>query len=66
MTLAEKLEITKKPKDDLKLVVQKKVLVKISDWHGFLMKTSKYSTTIEYGVTKILQEGKPFQINIIF
>ena len=31
MTLAEKLEITKKPKDDLKLVVQKKVLVKISD-----------------------------------
>ena len=31
VTLAEKLEITKKPKDDLKLIVQKKVLLKISD-----------------------------------
>ena len=25
-----------------------------------------YSPTIGYGVTKILQEGKPFQINIFF
>ena len=25
-----------------------------------------YSATIGYGVTKILQEGKPFQINIFF
>ena len=42
MTLAEKSEITKKLQDDLKLVVWKKVLVKMSNWHGFLMKTTKY------------------------
>ena len=41
--LAEKSEITKKPQNNLKLVVQKKVLVKISNWHGFLMKTTKYN-----------------------
>ena len=42
VTLVEKSVIRKKLQDDLKLVVWKKVLVKISNWHGFLMKTTKY------------------------
>ena len=42
VTLVEKSVIRKKLQDDLKLVVWKKVLVKISNWDGFLMKTTKY------------------------
>ena len=41
--VVEKSEITKNLQNDLKLVVRKKVLVKISNWHGFVMKTTKYN-----------------------
>ena len=46
VTLVEKSEITKEPQDNLKLVVWKKVLVKISNWHGFLMKTTKHKAIL--------------------
>ena len=46
VTLVEKSEITKELQDNLKLVVWKKVLVKISNWHGFLMKTTKHKAIL--------------------
>ena len=42
VTLVEKIENTKKLQDDLKLVVWRKVQVKISNWHVFLVNTTKY------------------------
>ena len=47
VTLVEKSEITKELQDNLKLVVWKKVLVKISNWHGFLMKTTKHKAILQ-------------------